>query len=167
MRARFQVKMTQKVMFDFLLHHMYRGFAGIFSILFGLGLMVLGIATYGKVSSAFSILYFGCAIYALPLQPLMLYFKAARQVKLNPAYREALYYEIDEEGVTTRQKGQKGQIGWEKIVRVTETGQSLLLYTGKRYACVLPKESMGRQTAAVKELIRRHLSPAQIKMKTN
>lgn len=165
MRAKFDVKMTRGILFDFQLAHMYRSFSGWFSLAFGVGVLAVALTTFRKTDLTMSMLYFFCAFYALPLQPILLYLRAARQMKLNPVYKEALHYEISDEGIFSRQKGQEAHIGWDQVVKATETRRSLLLYTGKRYSFLLPKESMGGQKDTVVRLVRKHLKPRQIKIK--
>ncbi len=164
MSAEFEVKMTPKILFDFQLFHTYHSFSGIFSILFGIGTLILTIATFGKVSVSMTAVYLLFTVYLLPLQPVLLYFRAAKQAKLNPVFQKPLAYVINDEGITSAQNDSEAHISWEQILKVKETNYSLLLYTGKRYCSVLPKESMGSQLAVVVKLIRKHLKTEQIKV---
>ena len=164
MSVKFQVKMSRKALFDFLLNHTYRSFGGWISVIIGIVVLIAAIVTFGDVSASTSAVYFFFAAYFLPLQPALLYFRAAKQMKLNPVYKEPLYYVLDDEGITSRQKKEKSQIGWDQIVKVTETRCSLLLYTGKRYSFILPKEDIGNQLPKVKELIKKHLKAEQVKI---
>lgn len=164
MSAEFEVKMTPKILFDFQLFHTYHSFSGVFGILFGIGTLILAIATFGKVSVSMTAVYLLFTVYLLPLQPVMLYFRAAKQAKLNPVFRKPLTYVVNDEGITSAQEESEAHIAWEQIVKVKETKKSLLLYTGKRYCSILPKESMGGQITVVVGLIRKHLKAEQIKV---
>lgn len=164
MSAEFEVKMTPKILFDFQLFHTYHSFSGIFSILFGIGTLILAIATFGKVSVSMTAVYLLFTVYLLPLQPVMLYFRAAKQAKLNPVFLKPLVYTVNDEGITSAQEDSEAHINWEQVVKVKETEKSLLVYTGKRYCTILPKESMGSQITVVVGLIRKHLKAEQIKV---
>ena len=48
---RFEVKMTQKIMYNFLMNHTYRSLSGIMGILFGIAAFVIMGVTYGDVPS--------------------------------------------------------------------------------------------------------------------
>lgn len=162
MKAEFDVKMTQRAMFDFLLSHTYGSISGWIGVVIGVLVLVAALITIGKVPPASTVLYFFFAVYFLPLQPIMLYFRAARQIKLNPAYREVFHYALSDDGITSRQKEAEAHIGWDQIVKVRETKCSFLLYTGKRYSFVLPKECMGEQLPKVTALVKKHLEPARV-----
>ncbi|MDO4345023.1 MAG: YcxB family protein [Eubacteriales bacterium] len=165
MSAKFDVKMTQKVLFDFLMSHMYGSFSGWFTVIFGAGAFLLAAFTFGKVQTAFTVIYLFFGVYCLPLQPVLLYFRAAKQIKLNPAFRETLTYTIDEEGIETSQNDQQMKLAWDQIVKVVETKYSFLLYTGKRYSFILPKESMGTYEAVVEGLIKKYVKPEKVKIR--
>lgn len=156
--------MTPKIVFDFQLYHTYHSFSGIFGILFGIGTLILAVATFGKVSASMTAVYLLFTVYLLPLQPVLLYFRAAKQAKLNPVFQKPLAYVINDEGITSAQDGNEAHIGWEQVLKVRETKYSLLLYTGKRYCSILPKECMGNQLAAVAGLIKKHVKAEQIKV---
>jgi hypothetical protein len=165
MEVRFDVKMTRKVMYNFLMNHTYRSFSGIVGILFGIGAFVLMGVTYGSVDTWQSILYLVFGVWFLLYLPVSLYTKAMKQVKLNPTFQKPITYVINEEGITTQQGEQHVTIPWEDMMKVSETKISLLMYTGKRYSFVLPKESMGAQYETVVGLIREHMDAKQVKIK--
>ena len=167
MSAKFDVKMNQKVMYNFLMHHTYRTFAGFFSTAVGIGILVLFFATLGKEDVSRSIVYGIFGTWFLIYLPVSLYTKAARQVKLNPVYKKPLTYIVDETGITTTQEDQKAQVAWENLLKVRETKLSLLVYTGKTYCFVLPKEAMGENYRTVKALIRGKMDPKKVKMHGN
>ena len=165
MEVKFEVKMTQKVMYNFLMNHTYRSMTGISGVLFGVAaLAILGV-TYGNVPTWQSGAYLLFGVWFLLYLPVSLYTRAAKQVKLNPAFKKPITYIINEEGVTTMQEDKKAVIAWEDMMKVTETKLSLLAYTGKRYSFVLPKECMGGQYEDVVKMIREHMEPPPVKTK--
>jgi len=165
MSAKFEVKMTQKILYDFWMNHTYRSFSGWFSIIFGIAVIVLAFVTHDTVQPYMTAVYVVFGLYFLAFQPVSLYLRAASQVKQNPMFREKLLYEVNDEGITTTQNDQQAKIKWEQILKVTETGRSYLLYTGKRNSFVLPMESMGDKQPVVEALIRKHMKPEQVKIK--
>ena len=144
MSAEFEVKMTPKILFDFQLFHTYHSFSGIFSILFGIGTLILAIVTFGDVSAAMTAVYLLFTVYLLPLQPVMLYFRAAKQAKAKPDISKAAYLRGKRRGITSTQEENEAHITWEQILSVKETKNSLLLYTGKRYCSILPRGEHGK-----------------------
>lgn len=165
MSAKFDVKMTGKILYDFLMTHTYRSFSGFFSIILGILGVVLTVATFGKTETMISVVYGVFSVYFLCYQPITLYMRAVNQVKRNPMYREPMHYEISDEGIKSSQNDANVLIPWENIVKVTESKYSLLLYTGKISSFVLPKENIGEQITIVEGLLKKHLEAEQIKIK--
>ena len=165
MSASFDVKMTKKILYDFLMTHTYRGFAGWFSIAMGLFGLFLTVSSIGKAEWTMILVYAVFSVYFLLYQPIALYMKAAKQIKLNPMYKEAIHYEVNDEGIGSSQNDQSVMIPWSDIIKVTESKYSFLLYTGKISSFVLPRESMGMQITIVEGLIRKHVKADQVKIK--
>ena len=162
---RFEVKMTQKIMYNFLMNHTYRSLSGIMGILFGIAAFVIMGVTYGDVPSWQSGVYLLFGVWFLLYLPVSLFTRSAKQVKLNPVFKKPINYVIGDGGITTMQDEKQALIQWEDMLKVTETKMSLLAYTGKRYSFVLPKECMGDQYEAVVKMIRRHMDPGKVKIK--
>lgn len=165
MEVKFDVKMTQKIMYDFLMNHTYKSFAGVFGLLFGLSAFVVFGMTFGKVDTWQSILYGLFGIWFILYLPVNLYLRSVKQVKLNPTFKKPITYTISGEGISTSQEDKSAQIKWEDMVKVRQTRYSLLVYTGKRYSFVLPRESMGDRYQDAVTLIREHMDPKRVKIK--
>ena len=57
MEAKVEVKMTPKIMYDFMMYHTYRSFSGIFGIILGIAAFVMFGTTLGKTDLSYSIVY--------------------------------------------------------------------------------------------------------------
>lgn len=165
MEVKFDVKMTQKIMYNFLMNHTYKSMAGIAGVLFGIGAFVIMAVTWGDVPEWQSMVYLLFGFWFLLYQPVSLYTRAAKQVKLNPTFQKPVTYIMSDTGIVTMQGDKQAEIAWEDMLKVTETKLSLLAYTGKRYSFVLPKESMGEQYETVVKLIREHMDAGRVKIK--
>ena len=165
MEVKFDVKMTQKIMFDFMMNHTYKSLTGVMGILFGISAFVIFAVTLGHTESFMSVLYLVFGIWFLLYLPVNLYLRSSKQVKSNPAFKKPLHYTISEVGITTEQGDQKAEMKWEDLLKVTETKLSLLVYTGKRYSFVLPKEAIGAQYEEVTGLIKKHMPAEKVKIK--
>lgn len=165
MEVKFDVKMTQKIMYNFLMNHTYKSMAGIAGVLFGIGAFVIMAVTWGDVPEWQSMVYLLFGFWFLLYQPVSLYTRAAKQVKLNPTFQKPVTYIMSDTGIVTTQGDKQAEIAWEDMLKVTETKLSLLAYTGKRYSFVLPKESMGEQYETVVKLIREHMDAGRVKIK--
>ncbi|WP_394925798.1 YcxB family protein [uncultured Robinsoniella sp.] len=166
MEVKFDVKMTQKIMYNFLLSHTYKSFSGVFGVLFGAAALAVFAMTFEKVESWQSILYLVFGIWFILYLPITLYLKSVKQVKLNPVFKKPITYILNDEGIQTIQDDQNAELKWEDLVKVTETKLSLLVYTGKRYSFVFPKESIGEQYDELLKLIQGHVDAGKIKIKS-
>lgn len=164
MKATFDVKMNTKVLYNFLMSHTYSGPSGFLSHLIGIAILVLFFVTWGETDTTKSMIYGIFGVWFLLYLPVSLYSKAVKQIKLNPMYKKPLTYTVDEEGIATSQGEQRAQVTWDKLMKVRETKLSLLIYTGKNYCFVLPKEAMGEQYAAVKALVQEKMDPRKVKI---
>ena len=148
-----RVKLGVKDLYSFLLRYNYRNFGGIFGVaisfasLIGLGL------TFTNNSTTTNIILGFIGLLWTVIQPLLLLQRAAQQATKNAAYKEALEYEWQEEGISLRLDGQEEMIPWEGIAKVVETKKYILLYTSRIHACILPKDQFKEQLAGVKEWI--------------
>lgn len=166
MEVKFDVKMTQKIMYNFLLSHTYKSFSGVVGVLFGAVALVVFAMTFGKVESWQSILYLVFGVWFILYLPITLYLRSVKQVKLNPVFKKPITYLLNDEGIQTIQGDQSAELKWEDLVKVTETKLSLLVYTGKRYSFVFPKESVGEQYYELLGLIQGHVDAGKIKIKS-
>lgn len=164
MKATFDVKMSTRVLYNFLMSHAYSKPSGPLSHVLGAVILALYFLTKGETDPTKSMIYIVFGVWFLVYLPVSLYSKAMKQVKLNPVYKTPLTYTVDEEGITTSQGQQRSAVTWDKLVKVKETRLSLLLYTGKSYCFVFPKEAMGEQCAAVKTLIQEKIDPRKVKI---
>lgn len=140
-------------LFDFLFQHSYHGLYGVLN--FGLSLLavVLLACGSGRGSIAATVALIVLALLFTVINPLLLYQKAARQIKRTPAFQKPLVYELDEEGLACSQDGERVVSEWNSIVLIRETKRNLILYFGAANAVVLPKEEFSEQVQEVKKLL--------------
>ncbi len=165
MEAKVEVKMTTGAMYEFLLYHTYHSLNGILSILFGIGAFALYFATRETAQPYQRTIYLVFGLIFLIYMPVSLYFRAVKQVQLNPVFKHPLTYTVNEAGLTTTQGEQTGAVEWNALVKAVETRKSILLYTTKRYSYVLPKACMGGNESSVRQLIKEKMPAGKVKIK--
>lgn len=161
----FDVQMKTAYLFDFLFQHSYHGLYGVFN--FGLSLLaiVLLIRGSGKDNIIAIVALVVLALLFTVINPLLLYQKAARQMKRTPAFQKPLTYELEEEGLACSQEGERVVSEWENVVLIRETRTSLILYFGAANAVVLPKTEFSEQVGEVKEMLRKKCPDLTKKLK--
>lgn len=164
MNIKFEVKMTQKIMYNFLLHHAYNSISVLIGNVFGVLVAVLGFTMVSAdPTKGFMYVFLGAAVLAYT--PFSLYFSAKRQITASEVFRDKIEYTVSEEGLTSSQNDTTTQAGWDSMMKVVSTSMSIIIYTGKNRATILPKEAMGEQYENVIQMVSTHLEPSKVKIK--
>lgn len=165
MNIKFEVKMTEKIMYNFLLYHAYNSISVLIGNVFGILVAVLGVSMMTEeVGKGFMYLLLGLVV--IIYTPVSLYLSSKRQVKSSKVFQDAITYTISEEGLASSQKETTTEAGWDSMVKVVSTNKSIIIYTGKNRATILPKEAMGDQYESVVQMISTHVEPSKVKIRS-
>ncbi len=151
------VKIKAGDLYDYLLAHTYNGPSGLIGSCFGSLLVVIAL-----MKSQWMLLAAGVVL--LLYLPWTLFIKSRKQA-LNPVFQKPLHYTLDEEGITVSQDGVEQKQAWEDMVKAVSTTRSIIVYTSKVSATILPKRELGDRKAAVIEIISTHMAPSKVKIK--
>ena len=153
MEVEFDVKITLRELYTYLLYKSYTDVVGIFETVAGVVLLICFII-YGGY------LYFFAGLVVLLYLPLSLYTKAARQL-LNET--TDVHYKINEEGIFSDDKEASKLITWQEILSVKAMGYSILLIT-KKETVILPKKDMEDVFDHFIKLLNQHVSGQRMKL---
>ncbi len=156
--VKFSVQITVKDMFLFLVHHSYRGVSLLADAIVTFGAIGLLLAGFGKGDPVKTVALIFVALLFTVVHPLQLYSKARKQVKGNEVFKKPLDYVLNDEGITLSQGEQSQSITWADVYQVKDYKSQMLVYTGRVYAFVWPKQALVECEDKVKELFRKHLS---------
>lgn len=151
------VRISSKELYDYMLMHSYNSPAGIMGSTVG-GLMVVVGAARGQW------LFVILGIVLLLYLPWTLFIKSKQQAA-SPVFQEALHYVLDENGITISQGDVSTTQAWEDMVKAVSTNKSIIIYTTKVNATIIPKEQTGDLYTSVVEIISTHMPPAKVKIK--
>lgn len=143
MKVKFDVKITEKDLFLFLLNNTYRKFTGAIMLLFSIGCIAVTVVTWGDVPIQNTVLLIVLASFYLVINPLILYSKARRQVKNNDYFNHVLSYEADSVGITVRQGEDMVSIKWEEMWKAVRYGSIVVVYISTIRAFTLPMRCIG------------------------
>ena len=165
MSVRFEIRMTPRTMYSFMLHHNYTQLPGILSVVFGTVILAMGLkqAESGKAASA--VLLFFITVFVLAYPPVMLWIRAKRQVENTPIFKQALCYELSDSGVKVIQEDRVNENPWQDFQRAVSTEQALVLYMDKSRAVIFPRAQIGERWAAVAEMISTHMPPDKVRIR--
>lgn len=159
------VNMTDKIMFDFLLHHTYTHLSGLFGAFLGVVGLGLGIHSMMQGDTTMTYVGFLLAMMFLIVNPIQLKNRAKAQVKHSQMFQKPLEYEFTEEGIIVRQDGVEATSTWAEFEKAINTNQSIVLYITRMRALIFPKKSMGEEYEAIIKMIHTHMPPAKVKIK--
>lgn len=155
MEVKVEVKLTKKEMFNFLLRHNYTTFGGICGIVLSIGALVMFFLNLGneKMSVSYKVALIAVALLFTVVQPIMLYFKAATQIKNSDAINKPMVYEFNKTCVTITQGEDSVTNKYEDITKVISTKVSVIIYVSKYRAFIIPKASIGEDFETLKDLL--------------
>lgn len=154
----FDVTIKAGDLYDYMLHHTYSGFSGLFGSLVGALMVVAGIYLKGGLMVV-------AGVILLLYLPWTLFLRSKQQVLANPAFKKPLHYKLDDEGIHVSQDGTEEMQKWEDIRKAVSTGRSLIVYTSKVNACIFPRRDLGEYTPQVIQVLETHLPADKVKIR--
>ncbi len=151
-QVEFSVNMKTRYMFEFLYVNSYSGFRGVINYGFSVVAIIALCAGYGDSVISMIALLVLASLFTV-VDPLLLLFKAWRQVKLNPAFKKPIRYTFNKLGFSLSQDDEKQDEPWELVLLAKETAGCIILFTGNNNALVLPKKDIGSELGAFKDLL--------------
>lgn len=152
------VKISDKDLYDYMMAHSYNSASGILGSCVG-GLMVVVAFLNGHW------IFLICGMVLLLYLPLHLKIKSKQQVINNPAFQKPLHYTLNEEGITISQGEEKQSQKWADMYKAISTGRSIIVYTSRVSATILPRKQLGDDMVQVLEMICTHMPPKKVKIR--
>lgn len=165
MNPKFEVQMSVKYMYDFMLYHNYSRLSGLFGAFVGAIGLLIGINNVLNGNVQESAIGFFVAILFFVITPISIKNTAKRQILSTPAFQNPLEYELIEEGVIVRQGEEEALTQWEEIDKAVNSNRSIILYITRVRAIILPKECMGEQYENVVRMISTHMPPKKVRIR--
>lgn len=167
MEVKIDVKLTEKEMFSFLMHHSYSSFGGYVGVALSICALMGLFYTWKMpaVTLAYKLVLLVTALLFTVIQPIMLYYKACRQIKRNESFRNVIQYKFNPSLIEISQDEAKISFEWNDVTKVTSNKKIVIIYIGRMRAFVLPKRCIGDRYNDLKELIYKYSGALQIRMK--
>jgi hypothetical protein len=151
------VKINAADLYDYMLMHTYHSASGLIGS--GVGAMlIVGGAIMGRW-------YWILGVIVLLYLPWTLFLKSRQQALSNPAFRQPLHYQFDEEAIRVSQGEAHQDLPWQDIQKAVSTARSLILYTSKVNATILPRRELGDHTVGIIKMISTHMPSAKVKIR--
>ncbi len=164
MSVEFDTTITEKDMYQFNLYHAYHGFQGIAATLVGVWVLIMAAVTFGKVEIMYTLLYLVFGVVFLVYVPVSLNLRSKQQIRSSEILKQALHYKIDDTGVHVSQGEETADLEWKQIYKMAATKNSLLIYSNRVNAYVIPRKAIGEQYEKVVGLAVNHLESYRLKL---
>lgn len=161
---RFTVTMKTGYIFEFLYINSYGGYRALINYGFSAVAVVALIFGYGDSPMSLIALIALASLFTV-VNPSLLLLKAWRQTKTNPGFSKPVDYVFNKNGITLSQDGQSQEAPWEIVLLAQETLKSIILFTGNNNATILPKDCIGSELGAFKDLLREMCPAGCVKLK--
>lgn len=149
MEVSFDVDIEVGDMYKFLLNNVYRKVTGIIWVVFSFVVIGVTVYTWGDVEYAYSALMILLAALYTVINPVMLYFKARRQIKRTDAFKNTLHYTVDGEGIKISQGEANAEAAWEDMWKAVRYGSQIVVYANAMSAFIWPIRCVGNYDALV------------------
>ena len=150
----YQTKVSD--MYRFLMHYSYHGFRGIVNLVISIGALMLLLTGMGGRSVYNQVLLILVAALFTVIQPVLLYYKAVKQVKRTSMFQQPLHYVVDKQGVTVSLKDESMLLAWDHIYKIVEANKDIYFFMSLNRAHILPKEGYINQCNLMRGLIRKY-----------
>lgn len=164
MEVKIEVKLTQRDMFSFLMKHTYSSFSGYIGV--ALSICALMGFCYSFKMPTMDPLYRGALVFTALLftviQPMMLYYRAGKQMQRNTSFAKPITYKFDTRLIEISQDEDKISFEWADVTKVTSNKRVLIIYIGRMRAFVLPFEAIGQDYDNLVQMIKSSSSATYI-----
>lgn len=165
MSVKFEVQMTEKYMYDFMLYHTYTHASGLLGAIVGVIALGLTISTMMRSDLSAATPTFLIAVLFLVVTPMSTKNRAKMQVQQSDMFKKPLEYELTEEGIIVRQDDAEALNEWGEFMKAVSTQKSIILYVTRVRAIIFPKECMADRYEEVLKMIHTHMPPGKVKIR--
>ncbi len=160
-----ETKINNKNMYEFMINHTYKSMMGVVGVLISI-LAIVALIVYGKnYDLTKKLLFIFIALLFTVINPISLYFKSKKQVKMNDSFQHPLCYTFSELGIDVRQGEQSLHINWDDIMKVISTKNLVVIYLSAINAFIFPKEQIGKEFEEFKKIITENYKGRKVSIK--
>ncbi len=149
-----QMPMKPSYMYSFMFQHLHRSFKGIFGVIISVAALVaFGMSFDGSADITRKVILLVIGLLFTVINPILLWFKAYRQVKLSPVFKEPIQYDFSPEGMRVSQGSEEQFVTWKQVLEVRKTASVLIIYTSRNAGSILAYKEMGEQRPEIERRI--------------
>ena len=97
--------------------------------------------------------------------PASLKLRVKQTMKTNKVLSGVLHYEISEEGIKVTSGDESGELPWNLVYQVLTRKNSVLIYSNRVNAYIIPKDQLGDKYDTLIEIAKKSLESYRLKIK--
>ncbi len=155
MKLEFEVCLKPKDLFGYMMVHTYTSFAGVIGLALSISALIGFFYTLGweNINNSYRVVLLITALLFTVIQPIMLYYKSAKQLKRNESLAKPIKYIFDSRQIELVQGDDHVIYEWHDVVKARSTAKLILVYVGPRNAFILTKEAVGDNVSKLRDMI--------------
>lgn len=149
----FDIQLNANDIWLYSMYNAYRGFLGVFNVLFTIACIYSLIATWNGIDMGRRLLLVLCISMFTVIQPALLYLKANKQAR-NEYIRAGMHMEIDDKGISVTQGEQHGEFEWNRIHKSMIKSRMVIIFLDNIRAYLIPARYWGKDESELKNMVR-------------
>lgn len=158
------IKLTAGDMYDYNLRHTYSQPVTILATFIGIIGIVVAICYRDRLSAWPMMIVIGALLVVYT--PVTLFMRSKQHFLLNPSMKQPFHYLLDDNGITISQGEASETHGWDSVVKAVSTGRSIIVYTSRTTATIIPKKQAGDSLSLFVQTIAKNIDPKKNKIRS-
>ena len=165
MKTEFNITLNPKLFYRFNMKMLYLSFQGFLAIAIPIFCFVVGGFDLSKALYQVAAVYIGCGLLFLLYMPISMWLRSKKLFKEGAPMTLPLTYTISEEKIVVKQGSEYSEATWDQVYKLNAGKRGIEIFTGRRNACLLPKEQMGEAYDTVVEIATKQLPKYRLNVK--
>lgn len=158
------VKMTARDLFWFSMYNAYRGFTGVFNVIFTVGALGILAATWTweSIDGYQRALLVFCALLFTVVQPFMLSRKSRLQARTS-GFSAPVNLTLGDDGIKVEKAGMEAELSWKQVWKIVRIKPMYIIKTGPTHGYLIPNRVLEGREKELVEIFRKNLPDSKTK----
>ena len=150
MEFQFENKVSAWDMWKLSMYHIYHSMVGLSNIVFSVAIILLTVKLWNPEQELLMSLLVLCCVFFPIMQPLSVYFRAAKQVAALP---KNMNIQVNETGIHVSAEDQKAHVPWNRVKGIIKERGMVILAADAGRGYMLTDKMLGEQKEAFLEFV--------------
>ncbi len=167
MEEKITVQLTEETLFDFMLYHAYSKPAGFLTNILGAAVGIMGIILFvqGQADALHLVFYLLACVAFIGYTPLLLRYRAKKQMKNREIFRIPWEYTFGEDGIKVVYGSREEVYPWERIEKTVTAPKTIGIYYGKDDAFIIPKGDFKDRFVPILQMVSKKIGAENVHLR--